>query len=134
MKYVLLIYDEERNWTTLSPDERAAIGREYLACTERMIASGHHRAGEGLEATTTATTVRVRGGALQTTDGPCAETREQLGGFYLVDAPNLDEAIALASRVPAARTGAVEIRPVMHLPRPAGARQTPTESAAAAVA
>lgn len=116
MKYVLLIYDEERSSTTLSPDERAARGREYVACTARMIDSGHYRAGEGLETTMTATTVRVRGGALHTVDGPAAETREQLGGFYLVDAPNLDEAIALAARVPAARSGAVEIRPVMQVP------------------
>jgi hypothetical protein len=130
MKYVLLIYNEERNWTTLSPEERAALGREYYACTERMLESGHHRAGEGLEATSTATTVRVRGGALQTTDGPFAETREQLGGFYLIDAENLDEAIAIAARVPAARTGSVEVRPVMNVPKPALAGAT----AAAAVA
>jgi hypothetical protein len=132
MKYVLLIYNEERNWTTLSPEERAALGREYYACTEQMMESGHHRAGEGLEATSTATTVRLRGGQLQVTDGPFAETREQLGGFYLIEAPNLDEAIALASRVPAARTGSVEVRPVMSVPKPA--RPDAERAAAAAVA
>ena len=131
MRYVLLIYNEERNWTTLSPEERGALGREYYACTERMMESGHHRAGEGLEATSTATTVRVRGGQLQATDGPFAETREQLGGFYLIEAPNLDEAIAIASRVPAARTGSVEIRPVMNVPKPT---QITSERAPAAAA
>jgi hypothetical protein len=97
-----------------------------------MMESGHHRAGEGLEATSTATTVRLRGGQLQVTDGPFAETREQLGGFYLIEAPNLDEAIALASRVPAARTGSVEVRPVMSVPKPA--RPDAERAAAAAVA
>jgi hypothetical protein len=133
MRYVLLIYNEERNWTTLSPEERAALGREYYACTERMMESGHHRAGEGLEATSTATTVRLRGGQLQTTDGPFAETREQLGGFYLIEAANLDEAIALAARVPAARTGSVEIRPVMEVPKPTAAH-LPSAATAAALA
>jgi hypothetical protein len=133
MKYVLLIYNEERNWTTLSPEERAAIGREYYDCTAGMMAAGQHRAGEGLEPTSTATTVRVRGGQLQATDGPFAETREQLGGFYLVEADNLDEAIALAARVPAARTGSVEVRPVMDVPKPTPAH-LPSAAAASAVA
>ena len=132
MKYVLLIYNEERNWTTLAPGERGAMGREYYACTERLIEAGQHRAGEGLQPTATATTVRLRGGQLQVTDGPFAETREQLGGFYLIEAANLDEAIAAAAHVPATRTGCVEIRPVMHVPKPtdaAGERAAATAAA-----
>ena len=121
MKYVLLIYNEESSWTTLAPDELRALRREYDALTDALRASGHHRAGEGLAPTTTATTVRLRGGQLQVTDGPFAETREQLGGFFLVEAPNLDEAIAIAGRLPACRTGCVEVRPAMELQLPAGA-------------
>ena len=132
MQYVLLIYNEERNWTTVSPEERAALGREYYACTERMLESGHHRAGEGLEPTSTATTVRVRGGQLQTTDGPFAETREQLGGFYLIEAASLDEAAAIAARIPAARPGTVEIRAVidMSAARPPAAASAPAAATA----
>ena len=134
MKYVLLIYNEEKNWTTLTPEERGAIGREYYACTERLLEAGQHRAGEGLQPTATATTVRLRGGQLQVTDGPFAETREQLGGFYLSEAANLDEAIAAAAHVPATRTGCVEIRPVMNVPKPAGAAGAAGERAATAAA
>jgi hypothetical protein len=89
---------------------------EYGAVTASIRASGQYLAGEALQPVATATTVRVRGGTTQTTDGPFAETREQLGGFYLIDAANLDEAIAVAARIPAARTGSVEVRPVMVIP------------------
>jgi hypothetical protein len=115
MKYVLLIYSDEQAWEAMTPAENEATMGEYFAFTQSLQAGGQYHAGEGLQPTTTATTVRVRGGQLQTTDGPFAETREQLGGFYLVDAANLDEAIALAARIPSARVGAVEVRPVMVL-------------------
>ncbi len=130
MKYVLLIYNEERNWLNLTPEEGSALRGEYMALSRSLQESGYYRAGEGLEATSTATTVRVRGGQLQTTDGPFAETREQLGGFYLIDAPNLDEAIAIAARIPGARTGSVEIRPALVMPTQAPAA-APTGAAAA---
>jgi hypothetical protein len=113
MKYMLLIYSDEKQWETMTPAENQATMQEYFAFTRSIQENGQHLAGEGLQPTTTATTVRVRGGQLQTTDGPFAETREQLGGFYLVDAANLDEAIALAARIPSARVGAIEVRPVM---------------------
>ena len=103
MKYVLLIYDDEKIWESMSPDESGAIMHEYFTFTQSLRDGGQYRAGEALQPIATSTTVRVRNGQLQTTDGPFAETREQLGGFYLVDAANLDEAIALAARIPSAR-------------------------------
>ncbi|AHG89684.1 YCII-related protein [Gemmatirosa kalamazoonensis] len=118
MKYVLLIYDDEKVWETMSPDESGAMMGEYFAFTKDIQDKGSYRAGEALQPIATATTVRVRGGKLQTTDGPFAETREQLGGFYLVDAENLDEAIAVAARIPSARIGSIEVRPVVVFERP----------------
>jgi hypothetical protein len=116
MKYLCLIYEDEKSWETMTPAESGATMAEYGALTSSIRASGQYLAGEALQPVATATTVRVRGGTLQTTDGPFAETREQLGGFYLIDAANLDEAIAVAARIPAARTGSVEVRPVMTIP------------------
>ena len=113
MKYVLLIYDDEKIWVSMSPDESGAMMHEYFAFTQAIRDGGQYRAGEALQPIATSTTVRVRNGQLQTTDGPFAETREQLGGFYLVDAANLDEAIAIAARIPSARIGSIEVRPVM---------------------
>ena len=113
MKYVLLIYDDEKTWENMTADETRVMMPEYFAFTQSIKEAGQYRAGEALQPTATATTVRVRGGKLQTTDGPFAETREQLGGFYLVDAENLDEAIAIAARIPSARTGSIEVRPVV---------------------
>ncbi len=113
MKYALLIYDNEKDWEAMTPEESGATMGEYFAFTQGIRESGHYVAGEALQPVATATTVRVRGGRLQTTDGPFAETREQLGGFYLVDAANLDEAIAIAARIPSARIGCVEVRPVV---------------------
>ena len=113
MKYVLLIYEDEKVWETMTPEESGAMMGEYFAFTQQIKDAGQYRAGEALLPVATATTVRIRGGKLQTTDGPFAETREQFGGFYLVDAENLDEAIAIAARIPSARTGSIEVRPVM---------------------
>ena len=118
MQYLLLIYENEKNWATMSQDESAQLMREYRAFTESIAQSGNYKGGNPLQATHTATTVRQRNGKRQTTDGPFAETREQLGGYYLVDAKDLDEAIALAERIPAARTGSIEVRPIMQMTSP----------------
>jgi hypothetical protein len=97
----------------MSPADRQAMSAEYGTYTQSIVQSGHFKAGDGLQPTTTATTVRVREGKTLTTDGPFAETREQLGGYYLVEAKDLDAAIALAARIPGARDGSIEVRPVM---------------------
>jgi hypothetical protein len=92
---------------------RKAMTAEYGTFTQSIIQSGHFKAGDGLQPTTTATTVRVREGKTLTTDGPFAETREQLGGYYLVEAKDLDAATAIAARIPGAKSGSIEVRPVM---------------------
>jgi len=116
MQYLLLIYRNDAEYVKMDPAERKQMSAEYGAFTQSIIQSGHFKAGDGLQPTTTATTVRVRDGKTLTTDGPFAETREQLGGYYLVEAKDLNEAIALAARIPAARTGSIEIRPIMEIP------------------
>ena len=113
MQYLLLIYEREADWNTISDQEKGAIFQEYMEFTQGIMKSGHHRAGDALQPTSTATTVRVRNGKTVTTDGPFAETREQLGGYYLVEAKDLDEAIAIAARIPSVRHGSIEVRPVM---------------------
>ena len=113
MQYLLLIYEAETMWDALPEAEANAIFGEYAKFTEDIKTSGHYRAGEALQPTRTATTVRVREGKPQLTDGPFAETREQLGGYYLIEAKDLDEAAQIAARIPAARSGSIEIRPVM---------------------
>ena len=116
MQYLLLIYNNERNWTELTQPEAQKLMGEYMSFTDAIAKSGHYKGGNALQPTNTATTVRVREGKRQTTDGPFAETREQLGGYYLVDAADLDEAIKIAERIPGARTGGIEVRPVMPTP------------------
>ncbi len=113
MQYVLLIYENEARWGTQSPAEQQAMFAEYRAFTESIAKSGHYKGGEALQPTTTATTVRVRDGKTLASDGPFAETKEQLGGFYLVEAANLDEATAMAARIPGARSGCIEVRPIL---------------------
>ena len=115
MQYMLLIYNNEKAWEELPESERNAMFGEYMQFTNDIKASGHWRAGDALQPIHTATTVRVRGGKTQTTDGPFAETRETLGGYYIVEAKDLDEATKIAARIPDARigNGSVEIRPVM---------------------
>lgn len=113
MQYLLLIYRSEAELNKMGPADRQNISAEYGAYTQSIVQSGHFKAGDGLQPSTTATTVRVRDGKILTTDGPFAETREQLGGYYLVEAKDLDTAIALAARIPNARDGSIEIRPVM---------------------
>ncbi|HEY4305816.1 MAG TPA: YciI family protein [Gemmatimonadaceae bacterium] len=116
MQYLLLIYENEKRWETTPPAENEKLFGEYRAYTQSIAQSGHYKGGNPLQPTTTATTVRIRDGKRQTTDGPFAETREQLGGYYLVDAKDLDEAIGLAERIPGARMGSIEVRPIMPMP------------------
>jgi hypothetical protein len=113
MQYLLLIYGAEKAWTTMSEAERNTLFAEYRTFTDDIKKSGHYVGGNPLQPTHTATTVRVREGKSSTTDGPFAETREQLGGYYLVEATNLDEATRIAGRIPGARLGSIEVRPVM---------------------
>jgi hypothetical protein len=114
VKYTLLIFEDEKNgWGKLSASEQQAFFGEYKTFTEEIRKAGKYVAGQQLQPTSAATSVRVRDGKRLVTDGPFAETREQLGGFYILDAENLDEAIALASRIPSARLGTIEIRPVV---------------------
>ena len=112
MKYLCLIYDDEKKVMTMSKSELDTMMGDYFAFTEDIKKSGHYRAGEALKSVQTATSVRVRNGKLTATDGPFAETKEQLGGFYMIDATDLNDAIQIASRIPAAKTGTVEVRPV----------------------
>ena len=113
MKYLCLIYDEERKLDAMSKSESAAFMGEYFAFTNQVRESGHYVAGEALQPVKTATTIRVRDGRLLTTDGPFAETTEQLGGFYMIEARDLNEAIQVAAKIPSARIGSIEIRPVV---------------------
>jgi hypothetical protein len=113
MRYLCLIYDDESKWTTMPKAEAEGMMGEYFGFTEGIKKSGRYVAGEALQPTATATTVRIRDGKTVTTDGPFAETKEQLGGFYLIEAKDLDEAIQVGSRIPSARIGSIEIRPVV---------------------
>jgi hypothetical protein len=115
MKYMLLIHDDEKGWGKVSEAERQRIYGEYGQFTQQIIEAGQFVAGSELQPTTTATSVRVREGKRLVTDGPFAETREQLGGYYLVEAKDLDEAIGIAARIPSARTGTIEVRPVVEM-------------------
>jgi hypothetical protein len=121
MQYMLLIYDDEQKWAGMSEAERGQIFQEYGAFTDSIRESGNYVAGAPLQPTPTATSVRIREGDTLVTDGPFAETKEQLGGYYLVEAENVDEAIAIASRIPSARLGTIEVRPVAEIPAEATA-------------
>lgn len=121
MTYMLLIHEDEQAFQSLSEAERKAVYAAHHKFWEEISASGHFVGGHELQPTATATTVRVRNGTRLVTDGPFAEAREQLGGYYLVNAKDLDEAIALAARVPSALTGTIEVRPVVPAMAPAEA-------------
>ena len=112
MRYLCLIYDEEKKMAAMSKGEQDAFMGEYFGFTEDIKKSGHYIGGEALQPVGTATTVRMRGGKMSTTDGPFAETKEQLGGFYLINAKDLNDALQIASKIPAAKTGTVEVRPI----------------------
>jgi len=115
MEYLLLIYDRESNWSEMSEAERGQMMQDYGAFTESIRGSGHYKGGNPLQPVATATTVRVRDGKTMTTDGPFAETREQLGGYYLIEAKDLDDALAVAARIPSARIGSIEVRPILKM-------------------
>ena len=115
MRYALLICTEEKLQNELSEDEAAAQMAAYMAWGEEMGARGVLQGGERLRPTTSATTVRVRDGETLTSDGPFAETKEQMGGFYLVDCKDLDEAIEVAARIPGAQHGSIEVRPIWEM-------------------
>jgi hypothetical protein len=112
MKYILLIYSDEQGWTDA---ERGRCFAESTQLTHDLSAAGQYLGASPLDSVATATSVRIRDGKRLVTDGPFAETREQLGGYFLIEAPDLDAAIAIAARIPGARKGTVEIRPVLEL-------------------
>ena len=117
MRYLCLIYDEEQKIAGMSKSESDAFMGEYFEFTASIRKSGHYLGGEALQPVQTATTVRVRNGKASTTDGPFAETKEQLGGYYLIDAKDLNDAIQVAAKIPGAQRGCVEIREVAEDPQ-----------------
>jgi len=112
MQYLLMIYQNEAEYAKLDAKTAQKNLEEYGAFTQSIIQSGNFKAGDRLQPIATATTVRIRDGKTMTTDGPFAETREQLGGYYLVEAKDLDAALAIAARIPGARYGSIEVRPI----------------------
>jgi hypothetical protein len=124
VRYLLLIYDDEQTWANMSQEESQAIMGDYFGYSEEVFGSGVAKAGDALQPTSSATTVRVRDGQTVTTDGPFAETKEQLGGYYLIDVPDLDEAITWAAKIPSARIGSIEVRPVLEFPDAPGAGES----------
>lgn len=130
MRYLCLIYENEKAWETVPAAESEAIMNEYFQFTDDIRKKGKYIAGEALQPTASSTTVRVRNGKVSTTDGPFAETKEQLGGFYLIEATDLNDAIQVASRIPSARLGSIEIRPVVDF----SAEQAKREQGAGATA
>jgi len=113
MQYMLLIYDDEQAWAGMDEGQRGQIFQAYGAYTEDMRQKGVFVAGDALQPTSTATTVRDRNGDRLVTDGPFAETKEQLGGYYLIEVDSLDDALDWAARIPSAKVGSIEVRPVM---------------------
>ena len=113
MKYLCLIYDDEKTMAGMSKAEGDAFMGEYFAFTEGIKQSGHYLGGNALQPVSTATTVRSRNGKLSTTDGPFAETKEQLGGYYLIEARDLNDALQVAAKIPSVRMGSIEVRPIM---------------------
>ena len=112
MQYMLLIYDNEKEMQAARTGDVDTMMAGYREFTESITKSGHMKGGDALQPTSAATSVRIRNGKTLTTDGPFAETKEQLGGYYLIEAKDLDEATKIAARVPSALTGTIEVRPV----------------------
>jgi hypothetical protein len=112
MQYLLLIYSNEAEIAAKSPAVLGSLMAEYTEFTKGIIQAGQFKAGDRLKPTSAASTVRVRNGQVAITDGPFAETREQLGGYYLIEAKNLDEATSIAARIPGAKLGSIEVRPI----------------------
>jgi hypothetical protein len=113
MQYLLLIYGHEDQFDKMSPAEQKKIDQEYMEFSKSIAGSGHMRGGNELDRISKAKTVRVRQGKRSVLDGPFAETKEQLGGYYLVEAKDFDEALVLAARIPSARWGSIEVRPII---------------------
>ena len=113
MQYLLMIYRNEAEHAEMDAATRQQMMADYGVFTQSIIQSGNFKAGDALQPTGTATTVRVRDGKTLTTDGPFAETREQLGGYYLIEAKDLDTALEIAARIPGAKVGSIEVRPIM---------------------
>ena len=113
MQYMLLIYGSGDSWSELTPEQQREMGEAYFRFTEELRGAGKMVAGDALQPITTATSIRVRDGETLTTDGPFAETKEVLGGYYLIDVETLDEALEWAAKIPTARRGSVEVRPVV---------------------
>src|SRR3954454_19883862 len=118
MQYMLLIYTDENSWDQISESEQSQLYQDYTTFTEDLRERGWYRSSDQLQPIATATSVRVRSGERLVTDGPFAETKEQLGGFYLIECDSLDDAIEVAARVPSARHGTVEVRPVVSYDEP----------------
>jgi hypothetical protein len=118
MRYMLLIYGDERAWANASPEDQKAGFDAYDAYTKWLAEKGWMQGGDPLTSTDQATTVRVQGTETVTTDGPFAETKEQLGGYYILECENLDQAIEAAVRCPGARNGSMEVRPIMDFEAP----------------
>jgi hypothetical protein len=113
MQFLLMIYGEEGRWNKLDPKEREAVLQEFMSFTKGIAESGHYRGGNELHPTSRAKTVRLRSGKRTITDGPFAETKEALGGYFLIEAKDLDEAIGIAAKIPSARWGSIEVRPII---------------------
>jgi hypothetical protein len=120
-QYMLLIYDNPSAWQSLSEEEQNAVMGEYFAYSNELREAGAYVAGDALQPTTTAKSVRIRDGERLTTDGPFAETKETLGGYYLVEAASDEEALEWAAKIPSARLGTIEVRPVVVFPETADA-------------
>jgi hypothetical protein len=118
LRYLCLIYSDESQWAAMSKEETEKVLGEYFAFTDQIRASGNLLGGDSLLPTTSATTVRIRKGKMSTSDGPYAETKEQLGGYYLIQATDLNQAIQIAARIPGARHGAIEVRPIEEFDAP----------------
>src|SRR6187549_2145422 len=123
MKYLCMIYDDEQAWQKFPKDVQDGYMREYGAFTESIKKNGQHVGSNQLQPSHTATTVRIRNGKVSTTDGPFVETKEQLGGYYLIDAKDLNDAIQVAARIPSARLGSIEVRPVVDFSAEAAKRE-----------
>jgi len=118
MRYLCLIYENEKAWQQMSEADMQKGMAEYNAFTQSIKKSGNYVGGEALQPTTTAASVRVRNGKVSTTDGPYVETKEQLGGYYLITAKDLKDAVQVASQIPGAKHGTVEVRPIMEFNQP----------------
>jgi hypothetical protein len=115
MKYLCLIYDNEAQMAKMTKEEGGKMMGEYRDFTQDITKSGHYLGGNPLQPTATGTTVRVRSGKVSTTDGPYAETKEQLAGYYMIEAKDLNDAMQVAARIPSARSGAIEVRPIREM-------------------